>query len=351
MRKLTAITLLLFLATQFLAGCAKYQPLPPGTKVDISDSSAAILALQEVTVPPVDERVDPTAEYRIGPGDVLAVTVPGLVERPAGEATRGEGQGPSGYRVYTSGKVLLPLVGAVPVAGLTVEQTQARLVEAFSAYIKQPVVTVEILQFQSQPLYLLGRFNKPGLVYLDRPTSLIHGIALGGGLPEGANLRGARVLRDGKVLPVDIYQLFQSNDQRQNISLHQGDTIYVPGNEAQRVFVFGVAQGVVPMTDGRLNLLQALSAAGLNGKPYARDEVRIIRTLSPTRGQLMIVDLGQMMEGKALPMPLQDGDIVYVPKTRLGGWNEAISEILPTFQLMGALISPFLWAEALKDDN
>jgi polysaccharide export outer membrane protein len=65
----------------------------------------------------------------------------------------------------------------------------------------------------------------------------------------------------------------------------------------------------------------------------------------------MVVDLGRVMNGAALPMPLQDGDIVYVPKTGLGGWNEIVSELLPTFQLFNALASPFLWAEALDDDN
>lgn len=332
-----------------LSGCSKYTLFAPGTVIDITDKSEAILALQEVTVPPPP--VDPTesVEYRVGPGDVLSVTVPGLLERGNGEGKGGESLG--GFRIYTSGKVLLPLVGGVEVSGMTVEQIQAKLIEVFSAYIKQPVVSVEIVEFKSQPLYLLGKFNKPGLYYLDRPTSLMHGIALGSGLADQANLRGARVVRKDKVLPVDIYQMLYNNDLRQNIQLRQGDAIYIPGNEAQQVFVLGTVNkpGPVPMVNGRLNLIQALSAAGLDGKAYDEQHVRLIRTLSPTHGQLMIIDLGKMMNGTALPMPMQDGDIVFVPKTGLGGWNEVISEILPTFQLMGAVVSPFLWADALNN--
>lgn len=332
-----------------LGGCSKYTRFEPGTVIDITDKSEAILALQEVSVPPPPADPDESAEYRVGPGDVLSVTVPGLLERGNGEGRGSESLG--GFRVYTSGKILLPLVGGVEVAGLTVEQIQTKLVEVFSAYIKQPVVSVEIIEFKSQPLYLLGKFNKPGLVYLDRPTSLLHGLALGSGLADQANLRGARVVRNDKVLPVDIYQLLYNNDLRQNIQLRRGDAIYVPGNEAQQVFVLGTVNkpGAVPMVNGRLNLIQALAAAGLDGKAYDEKHVRLIRTLSPTRGQLMMVDLGRMMNGEALPIPLHDGDIVFVPKTGLGGWNEIISEILPTFQLMGAVISPFLWADALKD--
>jgi polysaccharide export outer membrane protein len=341
--------MLLAVAALLLGGCSKYTLFAPGTVIDITDKSDAIMALQEVSVPPPPVDPSENVEYRVGPGDVLSVTVPGLLERGNGEGRGSESLG--GFRVYTSGKVLLPLVGGVEVAGLTVEQIQTRLVEVFSAYIKQPVVAVEIVEFKSQPLYLLGKFNQPGLYYLDRPTSLLHGLALGSGLADQANLRGARVVRNDKVLPVDIYQLLYNNDLRQNIQLRQGDAIYVPGNEAQQVFVLGTVNkpGAVPMVNGRLNLIQALSAAGLDGKPYDEQHVRLIRTLSPTHGQLMIVDLGKIMNGAALPMPLQDGDIVFVPKTAMGGWNEVISELLPTFQLMGAVVSPFLWADALSD--
>lgn len=349
MRRSVMLAVLLTVGSLLLGGCYKYPPFAPGSVIDITDKSDAILKLQEVTVPPPPVDPDENVEYRVGPGDVLSVTVPGLLERGNGEGKGTDTLG--GFRVYTSGKLLLPLVGGVEVAGLTVEQIQLKLIDVFSAYIKQPVVTVEIIEFKSQPLYLLGKFNKPGLYYLDRPTSLMHGIALGSGLADQANLRGARVVRKDKVLPVDIYQLLYNNDLRQNIQLRQGDAIYIPGNEAQQVFVLGTVNkpGAVPMVNGRLNLIQALSAAGLDGKPYDEQHVRLIRTISPTHGQLMIVDLGKMMNGEALPMPLQDGDIVFVPKTGLGGWNEIIGELLPTFQLMGAVVSPFLWADALQD--
>jgi polysaccharide export outer membrane protein len=332
-----------------LAGCSRYAVYAPGTVIEIDDQNSAIVDLQEVTVPP-PPAMDPTSstEYRVGAGDVLSISVPGLVERSNVE-TRTDSLG--GFRVYTSGKILLPLVGGVEVGGLTVEEIHGKLVEAFSAYIKKPVVSVEILEFKSQPLYLLGKFGAPGLYYLDRPTSLLHGIALGGGLGDAANLRGARLIRSDKVQPVDIYQLLYNNDLRQNVQLHPGDAIYVPGNDEQRVYVFGRvgSPGPVDMLNGRLNLLQALSTAGLDGKPYDHEHVRIIRSLSPTHGQLMVVDLAQMVDGHALPMALMDGDIIYVPKTRLGGWNEAMEEILPSFAAIGAVIQPFVQIKYLDD--
>lgn len=332
-----------------LAGCSRYEMFAPGSVIMIDDSASAIVDVEEVKVDSLPAmNAGKIGEYRVGAGDVLSVAVPGLVERTNGEEKT---DALGGFRVYTSGKVLLPMVGGVEVAGLTVEQIHAKLTDAYKAYIKKPVVSVEILEFKSQPLYLLGKFNNPGLYYLDRPTSLMHGIALGAGLQDSANLRGARLIRSDKVQPVDIYQLLYNNDLKQNVQLRQGDAIYVPGNQEQQVFVFGTVgkPGPVDMSNGRLNLLQALSSAGLNGKPYDQEHVRIIRSLSPTHGQLMVVDLGQMVNGQAMPMSLMDGDIIYVPKTRMGGWNEVMSELVPTFQALGAVIQPFVQIKYLDE--
>ncbi len=339
----------------FMGGCSRYEMYAPGTVVDINDETAAIVEMEDVSVAAraPDEIV---TEYRVGAGDVLSISVPGLVEsNNRDDRYRRDDQGDTlgSFRVYTSGKILLPLVGGIEVAGMTVEEIQIKLIEVFLSYIKKPVVSVEILEFKSQPIYLLGKFNQPGLYYLDRPTSLLHGLALGSGLDDRANLRGARLVRAERVLPVDIYQLLNYNDAKQNVQLRSGDAIYVPGNEDQQVFVFGQVKkpGAVNMDNGRLNLVQALSSAGLGDKPYDDEHIRIIRSLTPTRGQLLVVDLGMMANGYALPMPLMDGDIVYVPKTRMGGWNEELQELLPSLQAIGATLQPFVQMKYLLDSN
>ncbi|TLM69006.1 MAG: sugar transporter [Deltaproteobacteria bacterium] len=323
-------------------GCTRFTQYAPGTVIDVQGGASPLVEVKDVQVPPppIEEARD--LEYRVGPGDVLSVTVPDLIERKSGTDKGADTLG--NFRIYSSGKIILPLVGAVEVAGLTVEQVQTKLVEVFKTYIRQPVVSVEIQEFKSQPLYLLGKFNKPGLYYLDRPTYLLHGLALGNGLQDRSNLRGARVVRNEKILPVDIYSLLYSNDMKQNILLKPGDTIYVPSNEEQLVYVFGAVEkpGPVPMDNGQLNILQALTAAGLHKNNFDHEHLRLIRTISPTHGQFMVVDLATIMDGKALPLEMRDGDILYVPKTRLGNWNETITELLPTFQVIGAAVQPFL---------
>lgn len=345
------LAVLIAVSVTVTVGCTRFAQYEPGTVLDIDDSSAAVIEVKDVTVPPPPVETVDDLEYRVGPGDVLSVTIPDLIERKSGTDKATDNLG--NFRVYSSGKIILPLVGAVEVAGLTVEQIQTKLVEVFKAYIRQPVVSVEIQEFKSQPLYLLGKFNKPGLYYLDRPTHLIHGLALGSGTQDRSNLRGARVVRSEKVLPVDIYALLYHNDMKQNILLKPGDTIYVPSNEEQLVYVFGAVDkpGPVPMDNGQLNILQALTASGLSKSNFDHEHLRLIRTLSPTRGQFMVVDLAKMMNGEALPMEMRDGDILYVPKTRLGNWNDIITELLPTFQVINALAQPILLYGIWQDDN
>lgn len=343
----------IFLILLLLPACTRYEQYPPGTVIDIKDESSAILELENVNVSPPASDGDEITEYLVGAGDVLAINVPGLIDtHGSSEKT----QNFQGFRVSSSGKIILPLIGAVNVGGKNVEEIQSLLVESFKKYIKKPMVTIEIRDFKSQPLYLLGQFNDPGLHFLDRPTSLLHGISMGKGLQEKANLRGARLLRNEELLPVDIYHLLYNNDLRQNVQLKPGDTIYVPGSEDQQAYVFGAVgnPGPVPFVNGRLNLLQAASSAGVGllnnrGESYDGEHVRIIRSLTPTSGQLMVVNFSKMMDGAAMPLPLMDGDIVFVPKTPLGSWNETINQLLPSLQLISNTLQPFVQIEYLRD--
>jgi polysaccharide export outer membrane protein len=117
------------------------------------------------------------------------------------------------------------------------------------------------------------------------------------------------------------------------------------------VFVFGAVkiQGPLPITPGGMNLAQAIAGAQLRDTGYNLDQVRIIRSLSPTQGELLVVDFKRVMQGKALPMQLHEGDIIYVPKSAMGSWNDAITDILPSLQTLSASLQPFVNIKYLKN--
>lgn len=329
--------------TLMVAACAApYTDLPAGTCKTVGGQAVAVIERETVTIPTVAAEPPPSPDYVIGANDVLFINIDGKPEflvAPGGSNSKFQGS-----RVDGNGRVSLPLVGSVEVAGLTLSQAQARLQQVFRKFLQDPWVVVEVADYKSKPLYLLGQFRASGTYYLDRPLTLVQGIALGSGFDVTADLRGARLTRDGKIVPVDIYDLLTRGDATQNVWLKAGDTIYIPDNRTQEVFIFGAVKkpGAVPLPSGGLNLAQAIASAELQDVGYDFRHVRIIRSHSTTHGELIVVDFDKVLRGEALPYQLQEGDIVYVPKSPFGTWNEALAEILPSLQTVSAVLQPFV---------
>ena len=322
-----------------LCGCSLYAELPAGTVREIAVDP--VLERVDVAVPAPAATEDMPREYQVGTGDVLVVNVGGKPELSSAAS-----------RIDGSGAIRLPLVGSVPVVGLTLRQIQDELVARYGAILREPWVTIEISEYRSQPLNLLGSFNQAGVVYLQGPCSLLQGLALGQGPEPTAHLGGARLIRGGKTLPVDIHRLLREGDASQNTPLQGGDTIFIPNQADAMVFVFGAVKqpGPQKMNAGRLTLGQAMATAGLDIVGGKETLVRIIRSLSPTRGQLLVVDLDTEMQGRTLPFILQDGDVVFVPRSAIRGWNEAIGEILPSLNAVSAMLNPFVQIMFLTDN-
>jgi polysaccharide biosynthesis/export protein len=284
----------------------------------------------------------PTVGYRVGPGDNLKFNV-------FGEA----GLSDITARVDDAGYVQLPIVELVRVAGKTTRDIQAQLKEAYAPHFINPWVTVELIGAESAPLYFLGEFREPGVRYMKGATNVLEAVALAGGLGADAYLPGARLLRDDRICTVDLNALLRNGAFEQNVWMKPRDVLFAPRKEDMSVYALGAVvrpQAVTYGAEGR-TLLQVLSMAGgpVAGQALLSD-IRIIRTASPTQGELIIVDATRMLTGKGLDFPLEPGDVVFVPRSALGDWNVAIGEILPSLQLIGGVLTPITLIESLKND-
>lgn len=305
---------------------------------------SAVIEQQEITIPVADV-VPPPADYLVGPGDVLFINVSGKPEFSSLSVAGSTGShGVTGSRVDGNGAIQFPFVGTVHVGGLTLTAIQTRLAELLQTYIKAPWVVVEVVEYRSQPLYLLGQFRNSGTFYMDRPLNLLQGVALGNGFDATANLSASRLIREQKTVAVDLYELMTKGDQHQNIWLRGGDTLFIPDNKNMQVFVFGAVKKPGPIEIPRegVTLSQALATADIRDTGYELGKVRIIRSLSATRGELLVVDFDKMLKGEVLPLALKEGDVIYVPKSGMGNWNDAIAEILPSLQAFSAALQPFV---------
>jgi len=117
----------------------------------------------------------PSLDYRIGPDDSMKVTVFGVPDLS------------QEYRVNGSGDILMPLVGSVTVAGLTVSEAE-RVIEAEygRSYLRNPQVSVQVTEFRSQRYTILGSVGRPQIYSSNRPVSLVEALTLAGGIAEGA---------------------------------------------------------------------------------------------------------------------------------------------------------------------
>ncbi|MBV6632341.1 MAG: sugar transferase [Alphaproteobacteria bacterium] len=286
---------------------------------------------------------EPDPAYRVGPGDILSINVfdePGLNQLL--------------LRVDDRGQVQIPVLENFEVEGKTEVEIRDDLKEAFSDRFKDPWVLVQVAEYRSQPIYLLGEFNSPGVRYLERPTNIVQAVSLGNGIRESASLRGAQLRRDGRVLPIDVEALLRDGREEQNIWLQPGDTLFMPNASERQAYVLGAVEdpGAVSLARKPLTLLQAISQVGGPLTPAAdMQQVRIIRAHSPLEGELLVVDADAILSGNMLDLPLQADDLVFVPKSDIGDWNDVVATILPSLQLVGATLQPFVQVRFLLDDD
>jgi polysaccharide export outer membrane protein len=328
----------------FFTGCARFETVSHGP-VKYIDASP-VSERQAISVPVMVQNEAPPDEYLLGPNDSLSIAI----ENSADVTAKPGNIQP--HKIDNNGFIVMPMAGKVKVGGLTVVQAQERIEAALRKYYKEPAVSVEIVQPKSQPIYLMGQFKVPGVYYMEGPLTLIQGMALGHGPDASANLRGARLIRKNKIVPIDVYDVLIKGELRQNVWLKAGDTIYIPDAKSEPVFVFGAVKnpGMVPMVNGQLSLLQALSITGFGDLSYDHN-IRIIRSLSTTRGELIVVDYTRIMKGETMPFMLMEGDIVFVPSSTISNWNTALKEILPTLQAFGDILNPFVQMKFLLDRN
>jgi polysaccharide export outer membrane protein len=172
------IICMLMLACLLLGGCASGPALAPGP------NSHVIVNANGLPAPDVDPTARIVSDYRIGPLDLLTVSVMGVSELS------------QDIRVNAGGDITLPLIGAVHAGGRTVEQLQGDIAKKLSdGYLQNPQVTVFIKEYTSQRITVEGAVAKPGAIPLIGSTTLLQTIANAGGLSDLADTRGVVVFR------------------------------------------------------------------------------------------------------------------------------------------------------------
>ncbi len=247
----------------------------------------------------------------VGIRDLLAVSVYG-----APELTRT-------VRVSEEGTIRLPLIKQrIPVTGLMPVTIEDRIVGALASeqILVDPVVTVNIAEFASRPISVVGAVKRPLTFQASGQTTLLDALAKAEGLaPEaGGEILVTRLAGDGTPLTrrVSVQALLELADPDANLALQGGEEVRVP--EVGRVFVVGnvVAPGAFPVSpDQNMTVMKALAlSSGLS--PFATKEAFIYRPVDSGEKQEIQVELRKIMDRKQDDVELMAGDIFYVPDNR-----------------------------------
>jgi len=161
-----------------------------------------------------------TADYIIGPGDVLNISV-----------WKEEGMQQE-VLVKPDGGITFPLAGDVNVTGMSTSTLRNVLVKKLKRYIPNPVVTVSVLKSVSNKIYVVGKVNRPGEFIASHYMDVLQVLSLAGGLTPYAESDEIKIMRrtgDTKqVFEFDYDEVISGDRLDMNIVLKAGDTVVVP---------------------------------------------------------------------------------------------------------------------------
>jgi protein involved in polysaccharide export with SLBB domain len=322
-----------------LAGCQHAPPPRPPPPAPVNTGIVAAYAVTNQIDPAWLQ--PPLEAFTLGPGDRLEISL----------------MGEAASKVLTvvgpDGKLYFDLLPGLDVWGLTLSQLKALIEKQYAQFVREPPkVSVVLREVASRHVWILGRVQAPGVYPMPGPMTVLEAVALSGGTmsltsyrdqeaagvgEELADLKRSFVVRQGKCLPVNFERLLIEGDLSQNIYLEPDDFIYFPSAAARDVYVLGAVTEprLVPFHEG-LTVAGALAGAYGTLKEAYLSHVGVVRG-ALDQPRLMVVNFKLVVRGEAMDVPLEPGDIVYVPVSPYSYLDHYLEVILDTFVSSAAI--------------
>jgi polysaccharide biosynthesis/export protein len=276
--------------------------------------------------PPVIITTDPAILYPVareivlGNGDLFTVHLFGTLDyAPI-------------VRVGLDGTVQLPLIGTLPVAGLSIPQTANLIAEKLVAagMYREPQVSIQLMESPNQTATVIGELH--GVVPILGKRRLMEVLAaVGGGGGVGGSASGTTVVVGGGGLPTTASHVITiqrlglaepinvdlgidpDKSAQANVPIFAGDTIII--SRVGVVYLLGAfkTQGAIPLQQNApLTLMKVAALAGGPGFEGRANDLRIIRTVGVER-QEVHVDINKVFKGEVPDPVLQAEDIIFLP--------------------------------------
>lgn len=288
------------------------------------------------------------AAYTLGGGDRIRLDIFNVPEY-AGE-----------YQVLVDGTLNLPVIGSVIVRGMTIAQATRMISAKYAPYVRRPIVTLSLVAARPLKIGVSGEVNRPGSYSIPLAEgrqfpSVTQAVTLAGGTTQSANVRAVQIRRrqsNGRqqTINVNLSQLLQTGSLAPDITLRDGDTVFIPTltaiNPARsrelatasfagqptaplKIAVVGEVSRPGPYTVApdtstperpakAPTLTRAIQVAGGITPSADIRNVQIRRPSKSGRLQAIAVNLSQLLRAGDLTqdITLQDGDTVFIPTAR-----------------------------------
>lgn len=330
--------------------------------------------------------IEPNEAYALGGGDTISITFFRIPEF-SGE-----------YQIPADGVLTLPLIGRVSVQGLTLGETQDLLAQEYQQILRRPIVTVTLQAPRPLNIWIAGEIYRPGSYTVSlipgvgqqpgtQYPTVIRALEQAGGVRLTADVRRIEVRRRQRnnqevVFNVDLWQMLQTGDRRQDITLRDGDSIFIPTGSSVNLeearllsttsFARDIAQARTVTVVGEVvrpgsyailgsdtgadfnlgglpTVTRALQIAGGITPQANIRQIQLRRTTQVGAPQIISLDLWQYLNtgDVSLNTILQDGDTIVVPQVTDIDPGEAIQiaeanfspETIPV-TVVGEVITP-----------
>jgi polysaccharide export outer membrane protein len=315
-----------------LAGCAgspaRAPMLPTDDSAFRSDDPPPMPGLAEDPLEDVD---------RVRAGDVLAVKYVGNKDIDQLQVV-----------IDRSGKVHLPLIGDIAIAGKSMGDAEEMVQDSLRHYDQFSRVSIELVDAKARIATVTGAVERPGNVPLlgDARVADVIGAVGGGKIIVGAqtdrtvpfgDLDGARLMRDGKRVPIDV-RLAVEGSLLHNVRVHPGDIIVVPPSLDGRIVVLGNVgkPGTIAWRRG-LRLSEVLADSGGLTKSADLEDIRILRG-GYAHPKLFVANAKDILAGVRSDVVLAQGDVVYVTEHWFASVGDVLEKIVPAAATAGLIL-------------
>lgn len=246
------------------------------------------------------------AEYRLGKGDKIEITVFGHDDLT------------KVVEVRADGTINYPPLGGLPVSGKSVAEIERELTRLLGeSFLVNPEVSVDVREYQSQWITIIGEISKPGRYVLRRDMRIIDLLAEAGGVTReaGSNIVITRSRQEGAPghILVNLEGLLGGTLPDANVALDHGDIVSV--GEKEVFYIRGEVQKPGPFfLEKGMTVMKAISVAGGFGQFANRKEVQILRAGDRGVHERLRVNLKSIEDGKKEDVPIHPNDTIIVPR-------------------------------------